>query len=649
MTTRIDSNTNLKEIPPELNQSSHDNWLKNLPQKTLMETGLTKNDIKYQLPAAQMDCLTQLIKAILREHIYPTSVVLPANFTIPLWKQKRILMIQDLYPTSLGQFRHTGQVVLAADNIHRKEIIDNPNQLLEILVDELEKNDPKGARNFHHELKDSTRNHALALAYRKQWRQSLLNQMSEAGHKNFWSWNIQRLCASDLSIFWEQWGCVGHPFHPNKKSKIGLQPADVITLSPDFEAQVNVRLAAIKNELAHTESSQGLNANQWFSNNFPDWYQTWCDELQQKGFDYADYTPIPVHPWQADNILPSLFSELIKDKSLLLLNNVGLETKPSMSFRTMIPQQDSNLPHIKLPTAIQMTSAMRTVSPRSCELGPRISQLIDNILVEENSFNQSFYALSEQLGIHLNSHNEQQDQKAKHLSCILRTNPHQIAKQNEIAVPVATLLADSIDAQTPLLIEILKSHSNDPLSAAKSFLKDYSHKLLEATLCLYFKYGISLEAHQQNSLAVFNQNGKFSYFLIRDFGGIRIHLPTLQASGHNFKMHRDRLTVSDDIAVVRNKVIHTVFICHLGELVMALGNYFDKDDQEFWLIIREQAEQIFNQLKHLLTEQQQQDEWQAFFTDSWSIKALTRMRLEADADYIHFNVDNPLKQENVSA
>jgi siderophore synthetase component len=57
-----------------------------------------------------------------------------------------------------------------------------------------------------------------------------------------------------------------------------------------------------------------------------------------------------------------------------------------------------------------MTSALRTVSPRSCELGPRISQLIDDILIKENNFNQRFYALSEQLGIHLASHNEQQDQ-----------------------------------------------------------------------------------------------------------------------------------------------------------------------------------------------------------------------------------------------
>jgi siderophore synthetase component len=649
MTAQSSSPLDLRTINPESNQRKHDDWLNNLPKESLKKIGLTKYDIKQQLPAAKSDCFTQLIKAILREHIYPTSIQLLANFTIPLWKQKRLLVIQDLHPTSLGQFRNTGQVILAADHCYNKKIINDPNELLKTLVSELEKNDPKGVEYFHKELSDSIRNQALALAYRKQWRQRLRAEMLKTGDKNFWHWNAQRVSTADLSIFWEQWGCVGHPFHPNKKSKIGLQPKDVLALSPDFEAEVNIRLAAIKNNLVHTESSQNLSATQWFSNNFPDWYQAWCDELQQRGLNCDNYTPIPVHPWQADNILPNLFSELIGNKNLLLLNNIELKTKPSMSFRTMIPQINSDQPHIKLPTAIQMTSAMRTVSPRSCELGPRISQLIDDILRKENSFNHSFYALSEQLGIHLISNDEQQDQKAKHLSCILRTNPHQVAKENEIVVPVATLLADSIDEQTPLLIEILRHQSNDPLSAAKSFLQDYSQKLLQATLCLYLKYGISLEAHQQNSLAVFNQDGEFCSFLVRDFGGIRIHLSTLEASGHQFKMHRDRLTVSDDIAVVRNKVIHTVFICHLGELVMALASYFDKSDQEFWLIIRDQAEQIFNQLKHLLTEQQQQDEWNAFFTDNWSIKALTRMRLEADADYIHFDVDNPLKQESFGA
>lgn len=644
--------TNLKfdkdKLGLKCNIQSHTPWLQRLPPKALKRVGLTESDVKQQLPVAQKDCLEQLIKAVLREQLYPTSIALPANFTIPLWKRKCLLVIQNLRPATLGQFRQAGKIILAKDKVQTQEIIDHPNRLLQVLVDEMENNDPKGVGRFSQELDDSIRNNALTLAYREKWRRRLLEEMSCAGAENFWRWNIQRLSAQDLSIFWEQWGCVGHPFHPNKKSKIGLCPEEVLALSPDFEATVNIRLAALKNVVAHAETCHSLDVAEWFSLNFPEWYQSWRETLLEQGINPNDYTPLPVHPWQADNILPKLFPDLIKTKTLVLLDDVELSTKPTMSFRTMIPELDSSQPHIKLPTAIQMTSALRTVSPRSCELGPRISQLVESILIKENGFNQSLYSLSEQLGIHLESNTEQEDQLAKHLSCILRTNPHQIVKQDEIVVPVATLLADSIDSQTPLLIEILKSQEGNLLSITKYFLQDYACKLLDATLCLYFKYGISLEAHQQNSLAVFNRDGEFSYFFIRDFGGIRIHLPTLQASGNSFKMHRDRLTVTDDLAVVRNKVIHTVFICHLGELVMALGNYFERDDHEFWKIIREQAEQTFNHLKYLLTTQQQHDEWQAFFKEGWSIKALTRMRLEVEADYIHFHIDNPLNTENFS-
>lgn len=303
--------TNLKfdkdKLGLKCNIQSHTPWLQRLPPKALKRVGLTESDVKQQLPVAQKDCLEQLIKAVLREQLYPTSIALPANFTIPLWKRKCLLVIQNLRPATLGQFRQAGKIILAKDKVQTQEIIDHPNRLLQVLVDEMENNDPKGVGRFSQELDDSIRNNALTLAYREKWRRRLLEEMSCAGAENFWRWNIQRLSAQDLSIFWEQWGCVGHPFHPNKKSKIGLCPEEVLALSPDFEATVNIRLAALKNVVAHAETCHSLDVAEWFSLNFPEWYQSWRETLLEQGINPNDYKPLPVHPWQADNIYPSYF------------------------------------------------------------------------------------------------------------------------------------------------------------------------------------------------------------------------------------------------------------------------------------------------------------------------------------------------------
>ena len=58
----------------------------------------------------------------------------------------------------------------------------------------------------------------------------------------------------------------------------------------------------------------------------------------------------------------------------------------------------------------------------------------------------------------------------------------------------------------------------------------YTRKLFEVTLPALFKYGICLEAHGQNICARFSlSTSELTGFAYRDFGGLKIHMPTLRA------------------------------------------------------------------------------------------------------------------------
>lgn len=78
-------------------------------------------------------------------------------------------------------------------------------------------------------------------------------------------------------------------------------------------------------------------------------------------------------------------AELIQDE-ILLIDGPQLETKPTMSFRTMLPTDATNKAFVKLPIAVWMTSEMRSLQAKSIHMGPRISQLIDTILKQEKTF-----------------------------------------------------------------------------------------------------------------------------------------------------------------------------------------------------------------------------------------------------------------------
>ncbi|WP_336510088.1 IucA/IucC family C-terminal-domain containing protein, partial [Salmonella enterica] len=71
------------------------------------------------------------------------------------------------------------------------------------------------------------------------------------------------------------------------------------------------------------------------------------------------------------------------------------------------------------------------------------------------------------------------------------------------------------------LIKLYQNH-NDFTSydeAAQAWMKDYSHALLGLVVPLLTKYGIALEAHLQNAIAHFNEDGSLNHLYVRDFEG----------------------------------------------------------------------------------------------------------------------------------
>ncbi|MDE5006983.1 ferric iron reductase, partial [Francisella tularensis subsp. holarctica] len=92
-----------------------------------------------------------------------------------------------------------------------------------------------------------------------------------------------------------------------------------------------------------------------------------------------------------------------------------------------------------------------------------------------------------------------------------------------------------------------------------------------ACLDLYLLYGIALEAHQQNTLVVFKVNMP-QKLLIRDLGGMRLHLPSFESSGFHFPKDTFSLTFTNSQSITRRKFIHACLQSNIGELVIKLSS-----------------------------------------------------------------------------
>ena len=422
---------------------------------------------------------------------------------------------------------------------------------------------------------------------------------------------------------------------------MGFSKNDTLMFSPEFHQEVAVLFAALHRDYAYIEAIHpSLNYTNWFAEQFPDIWKQWLAQMKSKSLETTHYIPIPIHPWQAENMIPKKFDTLIQSKKLVLFPNIKLITNPTLSFRTVVSKTHPNSPHIKLPVAVQTTSAMRTVSAASTENGPKISKIMRDILQKENYFNGRLRAMSEMIGLHVIGYNHD---TTRHLSVIFRENPTEHLQDNECAIVVAALFDHSPLSGIPVFAELLRLSNVNTTKRACQYFRDYADRVLGSYLDLYLLYGIALEGHQQNTLAVF-KNGQPTAMIARDFGGLRLHLPSLLNSGFSFSPYPGSATICHNRTDACNKLLHSVYQCHLGEWTLALARYFNAPEDLFWEPVREITEQRFRQLKDKIDHKTWREDYDAILKKDWPLKALLRMRLNnVSHKYIYTTTANPLK------
>lgn len=98
--------------------------------------------------------------------------------------------------------------------------------------------------------------------------------------------------------------------------------------------------------------------------------------------------------------------------------------------------------------------------------------------------------------------------------------------------------------------------------------------------------GVAFEAHPQNTVARFSLAAPHELrgFVIRDFGGLRVHPPTLLAStGVALDVLPGHSIVAETLDDVYTRMYHTVFHNHLQQLVRVLGLHYSGKG---WEVIR---------------------------------------------------------------
>ncbi|KAJ5267596.1 hypothetical protein N7478_010404 [Penicillium angulare] len=294
------------------------------------------------------------------------------------------------------------------------------------------------------------------------------------------------------------------------------------------------------------------------------------------------------------------------------------------SLRTLTIRPELNFRfHMKLSLACQITSALRTITPWSAQGGPIVTEIMERFIPSD------LWIFSE-LAAATGSQSNFDD--AKHLSCILRDSLEERAdRENEVLILGAALTQQLPGTSQPYAESLFNLQT---ITQKQEWFRRYVECLLNLVLPPLVNHGIGLEAHGQNMVArICRETGNIKGFAVRDFGGIRLHTPTLRQQGVSFDaMFPDWAVVTENMKDVWGKVHHSLLQNHVGYLLDALN--LQKHDG--WAIVRDILEQVLSKLP-------QNGLYEFCLQEKMQFKCFLRMRMEGKyRDYVERDVPNVL-------
>ncbi|WP_194723982.1 IucA/IucC family protein [Noviherbaspirillum malthae] len=612
------------------------------------------------LATARRNALRRLVRCLFAENIIDSKLLVFAphgqGAWLPLWQAHALLFFDNLWAAPAGTFINRGDITLV-ENGGVRTAIETPDELIQLLRPHFDfAPSDEGIAGLKADMANSIANDALARIYRDAWNAELRAMAQTAGASTFLDGLRKTTGTRDAAVLLDQWGALeGHPFYPTWKSKPDLSPQEVARLSPEFNARVKLRIAALRGDMAYVERMPHVeDVRAWFAERFPAQWADWTARLNARGLDEKDWLPLPIHAWHLEHFVRREYAAEIGE-GILILDGPDIETLPTMSFRTMAPAADTNAkaPFIKLPVALWLTSEQRSLQAKSIHMGPRISTLIKRILAEENNFGNTLDIFPEEVAYHYRHAVRREDRPGRHLSVAFRACSDAFGRsEGLLPVTVAALFAASPVDGRPLVTELIeRGKGRAPAAQVEAWFGQYAQTVLHPVVGIYLLYGIGLEAHQQNTTVLFDAGGTAKSLLIRDFGDGRTYAPLLNARGHELKpyVHPGILPTvfTDDIEPVRTFVIDACLVCHLHELALLLSGEYGLAPTRLWEVLRRETERCFDAYAPRLSTGFLQAERAAFLEQPWPTRSVLRMHLLKYTDYrLQHALPNPLLAAN---
>lgn len=440
----------------------------------------------------------------------------------------------------------------------------------------------------------------------------------------------------------------GHLYHPSYKSRLGFSLQDNLAYGPEFNADVALIWVAVRKELAQTAVSSGYTCESLLEQHLTveDRQQFRQNLLAKAGSnDIGSYSLIPVHPWQWEHSLESIFARQLMDGDIVYLGASSSTYRAQQSIRSLSNRKNKQAPYIKLALSITNTSSTRILAQHTTQNAPLISDWLDELVREDELLRQEQFAiLKEIMGLSFRYEQLPVTQYGRAygtLGAIWRENVSVHLSAGETAWPLNALMLVQRNG-APYVQEAIQRYG------VQEWAEALVRTLTLPIVHLLYAHGIALESHAQNIILVL-ENELPKRIIIKDLhDGVRyvpdqlLHperAPKLHPEPETHrKFNRYSFIYAGDVSEVRDYTYDAFFFICMTDIALALEP-FGLSEESFWKLC----------VGVILDYQRQHPEYAErfkmfdLFAADALIEEMTKRRLYGDGELYFRKASNPLK------
>ncbi|PEL15926.1 IucA/IucC family protein [Bacillus wiedmannii] len=300
----------------------------------------------------------------------------------------------------------------------------------------------------------------------------------------------------------------GHLTHPTPKSRQGILEWKSAMYSPELKGECQLHYFRAHKNIVNEKSllldSTTVILKEELRND-----EMVCKEFISKYCNEDEYSLLPIHPLQAEWLLHQSYVQDWIDQGVLeYIGPVGKYYMATSSLRTLYHPQSKYM--LKFSFPVKVTNSMRINKLKELESGLEGKEMLNTAIGEVLDKFPGFDFICDPAFITLNY-----GAKESGFEVIIRENPFYGEHAND-ATLIAGLVQDAIPGERTRLSNIIhrladvESRSCEEVSL--DWFRRYMNISLKPMVWMYLRYGVAVEAHQQNSVVQLKDGYPVKYY-----------------------------------------------------------------------------------------------------------------------------------------